>query len=146
MTRRYYRPLKDQTVIDTLHFIRQTLWRDQAEGLEHVDALLRIWGAEPQQLKMPRKTVKDFARGEQRRLVLEALRSGPKTGRQIADALHAARPDVPPEKCYKRTYACLHNLTKLGMVRRGGGQWSGGERSLQQPRMHETRPTTCSVI
>lgn len=123
MTRRYFRPLKSQTVIDTLHFVRQEMVRDERAGVEHVDYLLRMYGAEPLTLNVPRKTPKLFAKGELRKLVLEALRSGPKTGRQISDYVEAARPGLPDGHAYKRVYICLWGLKKRGVVRNTGGNW-----------------------
>lgn len=123
MTRRYFRPLKPQTVIDTLHFVRQEMVRDEREGVGHVDYLLRMYGAEPLTLNIPRKTPKLFAKGELRKLVLEALRSGPKTGRQIADYVEAARPGLPDGHAYKRVYICLWELKKRKMVRNSQGSW-----------------------
>lgn len=83
MTRRYFRPLKPKTVIDTLHYVRQEMVREERNGLEHVDHLLRMYGAEPMVLNMPAKTPKDFRKGELRRMVLEVLRDGPQTGAQM---------------------------------------------------------------
>ncbi|MCC5956274.1 MAG: hypothetical protein JJU07_09230 [Natronohydrobacter sp.] len=123
MTRRYFRPLKRQTVIDTLHFVRQEMVREERDGLEHVDHLLRMYGAEPMALNMPRKTPKFFARGELRRLVLEALRDGPRTGRQIADYVQAARPDLPDGHAYKRIYVCIWGLRKRSLIESAGRLW-----------------------
>lgn len=123
MTRRYFRPLKRQTVIDTLHFVRQEMVREDRDGLEHVDHLLRVYGAEPLALNMPRKTAKLFRKGELRKLVLEALRSGPRTGRQIADHVEAVWQDLPAGSAYKRVYVCLWGLKERGVVRNGSGVW-----------------------
>ncbi|WP_299683889.1 hypothetical protein [uncultured Tateyamaria sp.] len=116
MTRRYFRPLKPKTVIDTLHYVRQEMVREDQEGLEHVDALLRMYGAEPMALNMPRKTPKDFAKGELRRMVLEALRGGPKTGAEIARAVNAQKTNIEYKRVYKRVYICLWGLKRQGLV------------------------------
>lgn len=123
MKRRYFRPLKHQTVIDTLHYVRQEMVREERDGLERVDHLLRMYGAEPMALSMPRKTAKLFRKGELRKLVLEALRSGPKTGRQIADQVEAVRQDLPKGHAYKRVYVCLWGLKERGAVENARGKW-----------------------
>lgn len=123
MTRRYFRPLKRQTVIDTLHFVRQEMVREERDGLEHVDHLLRMYGAEPMALNMPRKTPKFFAKGELRRLVLEALRECPRTGRHIADFVQAARPGLPDGHAYRRVYVCLWAMKRRGLLRHEGQLW-----------------------
>jgi len=91
MTHRYFRPLKPKTVIDTLHYVRQEMVREERDGLEHVDHLLRMYGVEPLALNMPAKTPKDFRKGELRRMVMETLREGPQTG---ADAGQKAAPKL----------------------------------------------------
>ncbi len=123
MTRRYYRPIKDETIISTLHYMRQHIGREGLPGMEHVEALLEQWGVDPDTLTSPRKRPKLFAKGELRRLVLDALREGPQTGRQIADKVEAARPDLPEGHAYKRVYICLWGLKKRRLVRNAGGVW-----------------------
>lgn len=123
MTRRYFRPLKAKTVVDTLHYVRQEMVREDRAGLEHVDYLLRMYGAEPLALNMPAKTPKDFRKGELRRMVLEALREGPQTGAGIAKAVQARKQHLSYERAYRRVYICLWNLKKHGLVRHEGRLW-----------------------
>ncbi|WP_299916299.1 hypothetical protein [uncultured Roseobacter sp.] len=123
MTRRYFRPLKPKTVIDTLHFIRQEIVRDERDGLENVDALLRMYGAEPMALNMPRKTPKDFRKGELRRMVLEALREGPQTGAKIAKSVNARKPHMDYKQVYRRVYICLWTQKQKGFVMHEGRLW-----------------------
>lgn len=124
MTRRYFRPLKPKTVIDTLHYVRQEMLREDRGGLEHVDHLLRMYGAEPMALNMPAKTPKDFRKGELRRMVLEALREGPQTGAQIAKAVNVRKPDMEYKRIYKRVYICLWGLKRHGQVENARRLWA----------------------
>lgn len=123
MTRRYFRPLKPKTVIDTLHYVRQEMVREDRDGLEHVDYLLHMYGVEPLALNIPAKTPKDFRKGELRRMVLGAIRPGPQTGAEIAKAVLAQKPDMKYQRVYKRVYICLWNLKKRGLVKHEGRLW-----------------------
>ena len=124
MTRRYFRPLKPKTVIDTLHYVRQEMVREERDGLEHVDHLLRMYGVEPLTLNMPAKTRKDFRKGELRRMVVELLRSGPQTGAEVAAAVHVRKPQITYKRAYQRVYICLSHLKKIGLVKNEDRLWS----------------------
>lgn len=132
MTRHFFRPMKDATVTGVLHNLRCAILRDGHDGLEQVDALLRLRGVDPESLWTPKKQPKHFARGTLRRAVLGALRDGPARASEIArrvrgNVLSCARD-------YKCVYQCLDSLKKAGVVRRegGGGGWHGeGEREPQ---------------
>jgi hypothetical protein len=82
--RHFFRPMKDATVTGVLHNLRCAILRDGLDGLEHVDALLRLRGVDPDSLRMYAKRPKHFGRGKLRCAVLEALRDGPMRGRDIA--------------------------------------------------------------
>lgn len=120
MTRYYYRPWKNETLISALHFLRCRIIRDNEGGLEHVDALLRQLGVEPHTLPLPKKTPKHFRRGEIRRQILHILRAGPLTGSQIAAMIEA---DLDNAAMYKRTYAALNSMKKAGLVKNSDQKW-----------------------
>ena len=94
--------------------------RDDDLGLEHVDALLRQLGVEPEALPMPRKIVKRFKRGELRRAICVALRDGPLTGAQITDKV---RGDMAYADVYRRVYGALDQMKAAGLVKREGRVW-----------------------
>jgi len=122
MTRRYYfRPFKPDTIVATLHHLRCIIVRDDQPGLDHVDALLRQLGADPDTLPMPRKVDKHFKRGELRRLVLSILRDGPLTGAELARRVQGN--GLAYDLAYKRVYQCLAHMKKAGLVRCEGGVW-----------------------
>lgn len=120
MPRYYFRPIKDETIIATLHHLRCIIVRDGQPGLDHVDALLRQLGADPDTLPMPRKVPHHFARGELRARILDVLRNGPLTGAEIAERV---RGDLPYADAYKRTYQALTKMKARGMVRHEARVW-----------------------
>ncbi len=117
MPRSYFRPIKEETVISVLHYLRQVAVRDGLDTLPHVNALLAARGVEPEELEVPRKTPKAFRKGELRRLVLEALRDGPQTGAEIARKVQGQKPELTFKQTYKRVYICLNTLKGRGVVR-----------------------------
>lgn len=120
MTRYYFRPFKHQTIVATLHHLRCIIVREDQPGLEHVDALLRQLGADPEALPMPRKVVPHFRRSELRIKILEALKDGPMTGREVAEMV---RGDLPFKLAYKRTYQALAKMKLAGAVRHEERLW-----------------------
>lgn len=121
MKRRYhYRPWKEESLISALHFLRCRIVREEQEGLEYADALLRQLGVDPQTLPMPRKTPHHFPRGALQRAILDILRDGPLTGAEIAAAVPC---DLDARATYKRTYQALTRMKRAGMLRHEGGFW-----------------------
>ncbi|MBV6637314.1 MAG: winged helix-turn-helix transcriptional regulator [Mameliella sp.] len=120
MTRYYYRPWKDESLVSALHFMRCRIVREGKPGLEHVDALLGQLGVDPETLPIPQKIDKRFKRNELRRAILSTLREGPQTGAQIAEKVGYG---LPPKAAYKRTYIALSAMKKAGLVRHEGRLW-----------------------
>jgi len=120
MTRYYYRPWKDESIVSALHVLRLRIVRENADGLDHVDALLRQLGVDPENLPIPRKTPKAFKRGALQRAVMAALRDGPLTGAEITEKV---RGDMPYKDAYKRVYGALARMKGRGQVRREGRVW-----------------------
>lgn len=122
MSRRYYyRPWKEETLVSALHFMRCQIVRDRAEGLGHVDALLKLRGVDPASLPMPEKRPKHFARGKLRIAILEALRLGPMTGAELARRMQGN--DLEYAAAYKRVYQCLNRMFGAQIVKNEGGKW-----------------------
>ena len=121
MTRHYFRPIKDETVNNVLHYLRSVIVREGQDGLNHVDALLRLRGVDPDSLPMPAKMPKHFARGKLRVAVIGALRDGPLTGAEIARRVQGNGLDYAA--AYKRVYVCLSAMQNAGLVRRESGKW-----------------------
>ena len=76
----------DKTTNISLYYLRAQIIRDGLEGLEHVDALLKLRGLDPGAMHVPTKRVVRFRHGEFQREVLAQIRDGPKTVQEIADA------------------------------------------------------------
>lgn len=121
MTRYYYRPWKDETLIAALHFMRCQVVRDGADGLEHIDALLRLRGVDPDSLPVPDKRPKHFARGKLRIAIMEALRDGPMTGADLARRVQGN--GLEYAAAYKRVYQALNHMKEAGLVRRESSLW-----------------------
>ena len=140
MPRTYFRPIKDDTIISTLHHLRQVAVRDGLSTLPHIDAILLAHGVDPETLQTPRKTPKAFKRGELHRLVLDVLRSGPQTGRQIAEHINAQRPSLTPAQAYKRVYICLNTLKRHGVVDHEGRVWKNRSGNGHSPGVQVCAP------
>lgn len=120
MTQRYYyRPWKEETLVAALHFMRCQIVREGAEGLEHIDALLRLRGVDPVSLPVPQKFPKTFKRGQLTQAILRELRDGPLRGSELARRLQG---NLAYEDAYKKTYAALHRLKVSGLVEDGRKQ------------------------
>lgn len=110
----------ETTIRNALLYMRAECLRDGAPGLDHVDALLRARGHDPDAFTFASKTPKAFRKGELQRKVLAALRDGPKTGPEIVRAIDSP---LPYATTYKRVYICLSRLHGKGVVRREGRVW-----------------------
>lgn len=128
MTRYYLRPIKAETIIRVLHYLRALAVRE-GQDTTHVDALLRERGVDPDALPIPQKTPKAFKRGELQRLVVAAL---PGTGPEIARHV-SARSGLPYKAAYKRVYIALHRLQSHGIVMRDGREWRTQPSSSSEP-------------
>jgi len=64
-------------VIGVLHNLRCAIVREGQNGLEQVDALLRLHGVGPESLRMYAKQPKHFGRGKLRIAVVQARLEGP---------------------------------------------------------------------
>ena len=123
MAREYFRPIREDTVLNVLHYLRAEIARGGLEGAEHVDALLRLRGHDPAARPIPAKVPKAFRRGELTRVILGALRDGPRTGRELAQAVEAASDGMDYRAAYKRTYVALHRLREAGALRKIKEGW-----------------------
>ncbi len=64
-----------------------------------------------------------FKRGDTQRLIMAALRDGPKTNSDLGRLIQASRPDIAHKAAANRTYQCLLRLETKGLVRREGQKW-----------------------
>ena len=66
----------DETINTSLIYLRAKIIREGLDGLDHVEALLRLRGCEPEAVRVPPPRECWFKPGEVRRYVLEAHRDG----------------------------------------------------------------------
>lgn len=79
-----------------------------AEGLGHVDALLKLRGVDPESLPVAEKRVKHFASGKLRISIMEALHDGPLTRTELARRVQ--RNGLDYAAAYSRDYQCLNRI------------------------------------
>lgn len=120
MARYYLRPFKEDTIIDTLHYMCAVTVRERADGLERIDALLRLRWVEPESLPVPQKFLTTFKRGQLTRAILRELRDGPLHGAELARRLQG---NLAYEDTYKKVYAALHRMKESGLLVKASGLW-----------------------
>ena len=113
--------VSENTIRNALLYMRAEILRDGLDGLEHVDALLAMRGHDP--VSVPRKVPKTFKRNELRRMILEELRSGPMTGRELADRIAARAGRIDRESAYKRVYTAFPSMQHAGIIEKIGHKW-----------------------
>ncbi len=112
----------DKTIDSALANLRRDLIRSGGDGLEHVEALMRLRGVPMPRVMPPKKP--DAARyGQMRRLIYAALRDGPRTAPEIARVVAASPPEITPEEALKRTWNALSKMKHEGLVGREGRVW-----------------------
>ncbi len=118
----YYRKYKEETVTRTLHYMRAQIIREGLDGLEHVEALLGLRGENSQHVPKPQPKNR-FKASRLKWIVMDALREGPKRGRDVAGYVAERAPQLTSEDAYKRTYMCLSRMKRAGTVGRDGMVW-----------------------
>lgn len=110
-----FRRLHPETIRQVLYRLRAEIIREGQDGLEHVDALLRLRGADPEARRVPGKQAKQFGRGKLRLAILRALQDGPRTGPQIAAAVATER-GLTPKQARASVYPSLCRLRDAGAI------------------------------
>ena len=116
--------VKPHTIDNALYHLRALCVRDGHAGLEHVEALLRLRGLDPDAMHVPKKQPRRFRRGELRKAVLDALKGGPVPSRAVTDMILVARPDLDEEWLHPRIMVSLSTLKNEGLVARNTSGWS----------------------
>lgn len=70
-----------------------------------------------------RYSFQPFKCGTIKRLVIEQLRTGPKTIGALAGPVREANPALTHHQAYNRAYHTLHRLKDRGVVVRDGEEW-----------------------
>ncbi|MCK0149591.1 hypothetical protein MWU54_06130 [Marivita sp. S6314] len=77
----------DETINTSLYYLRAQIIRNGDSGLKHVEALMHQRGLDLDALPVPEKRNRRFRKGQLRQALLDELRKGPRTSRQLQDAI-----------------------------------------------------------
>ena len=109
----------EKSITNALLHLRVQTIRESLDGLEHVEALLKLRGVDLAKHPVPRKIAQ---RRDTAILAMDALRDGPKTGKEVS--LHAAAATgMTYDEARGRLYQALHNLRRKGWVVKEGSVW-----------------------
>ncbi|MBR9864895.1 MAG: hypothetical protein GYB24_15770 [Rhodobacteraceae bacterium] len=112
--------LSPESVGRCLYYIRGEIIRDGLDGIEHVDALLRLYDLAPDAYKVPDKRPRRFnSRGGLRRAVIAALKDGEATSKQIAARI-ADTHDMDADEVWRSVTVALNGLKSKGVVHNDG--------------------------
>jgi hypothetical protein len=114
--------MQDKSINKALLALRKAMIQDNLDGLGYVKALIVLRGVE-----LPRVMVRCAPvakRNAMRRLVRDALRSGPMTRKQLVDFVSKERPDVPLDRLYWRVDSTLDKIRLADAVGRRGRLWA----------------------
>ena len=111
--------LSDETINKALAQLRATIIRDRLDGLEHVEALLRLRGYEL--CPVPRKNRVSYRRNGLRRYVVHLLKDGPKTHGEIVAALQLR--GLGKRSAADQAKGVMTSLREIGWVEERGRVW-----------------------
>lgn len=94
--------MQDKTIDNALLALRKQLIRANGEGLAHVEALCQLRGVNMPAV-LPAKRADAARKGLMRRIILEGIRKGYKTQRDLAAYVASHRPELSPCAAYVRT-------------------------------------------
>lgn len=114
--------MQDRTIDNALLALRRQIIREDREGLEHVEALLRLRGVR-MPVVLPGKRPDAAQRGHMRRMVLRALQECPRGQAELSACVAARRPEIDADAAYHRVSLCLARLKREGLVSREGRVW-----------------------
>lgn len=116
------RPLREETIVSSLLYIRAEIIREGKPGLAHVEALMRARGLDPEGQRVPAKYQRRFRRGEFRAALVGLLRGRPRTAPDLAAEIARRYQFMPYGDAYVRTYSTLRRMRAQGFVtaERGG--------------------------
>ena len=116
-----FRPLLPKTIDAALLNLRAQIIRDGGDGMEHVEALMRLRRCHTEHV--PAKAPRAFKSGELRRAILAELRSGPLTAWEIAERVASRKKGMTAKRAHMSVHCTLTVMRQRGLVRNGGGAW-----------------------
>lgn len=107
--------MQDRTINNALLALR----KQGGETQELAERLLAMRGVN----HLPRIIESPARRGDMKRMILGALRDGPKTRKELVAHVVERRTDAPSDRLYWRVDAALSRLRIGGLVWREGRMW-----------------------
>ena len=118
--------MQDKTITNALLQLRAPIIRGKLDGLDHVEALLVARGINPP--RIPRQQAKNsLPRMVVTRLLVEALRDGPKGGVAVAAYVAEHQPAINYREAQARVHQALARMVAHGIAVRCGGMAAGGD-------------------
>jgi len=114
--------MQDKSIDGALLALRKQIIRGNGEGIAHVEALLVMRGV-PMPAVLPAKKPDAARKGMMRIIILDGIRQGYRTQRELAAYVAGKRPDLDPRAAYLRTTQALQKMRLAGMVRQESGVW-----------------------
>jgi len=112
----------DKSIDGALLALRKQIIRGNGEGLAHVEALCRMRCVD-MPVVLPAKRADAARKGLMRLIILDGIRKGYSTQRDLAAYVASQRPELSPCVAYVRTTQALQKMRRAGMVRCEGGLW-----------------------
>ncbi len=114
--------MQDKSINNALLALRKQITRGDGVGLAHVEALLALRGVHMPAV-LPAKLPDAARRGHMARMVMDVLRDGPMTAREVAAYVSERRPEIDFDAAHKRAALALSKLKKAGLISREGRLW-----------------------
>jgi len=111
--------MSDETITIALAQLRAKIIRERLDGLEHVEALLKLRGYELR--PVPRKNRVSYRRNGLRRYVVHLLKDGPKTHGEIVAALQLR--GLGKRSAADQAKGVMTSLREIGWVEERGRVW-----------------------
>lgn len=111
--------MSEETITIALSQLRAKIIRDRLDGLEHVEALLKLRGYELR--PVPRKHRTCEKRNGARRFVVHLLKGGPKTYPEIIASLQLR--GLGKHTAAAQAYRVMAALREMGWVEEQGRVW-----------------------
>ncbi|WP_333829876.1 hypothetical protein [Pararhodobacter sp.] len=112
----------DKSIDGALLALRKQIIRGNGEGLAHVEALCRLRGVDLPAV-LPANRADAARKGLMRLIILDGIRKGYSSQRDLAAYVASKRPELTPCAAYVRTTQALQKMRRAGMVRQEGRAW-----------------------
>ena len=115
-----HRPPTAETTTRVLLYLRAEVIREKLDGQEHVDALLRLRGCDPNAYRVPPKRCRRFRNRGLRTALLDILRDGPMTAREAGERLQERFQDMEREQAFLSAKYGLASMKAAGVATHDG--------------------------